>query len=115
LNDLTTTINRKPPKDLHPQVLTIARPDGATLATASGDQTVRLWDVATGAARGGPLVGHKGLIRAVAFSPDGKLLASAGEDDTIRLWDVQTGKPTGRRWSVTRTGSPASRSTRTGP
>jgi WD40 repeat protein len=46
------------------------------VATALGDRTVRLWDVATGAARR-TLEGHSEWVSAVAFSPDGKLVASA--------------------------------------
>ena len=38
-------------------------------------QTVRLWDVATGAARR-TLEGHSDAVDSVAFSPDGKLVAS---------------------------------------
>ena len=65
-------------------------PDGTTLASASGDNTVRLWDTATGAHRQ-TLEGHSSWVNSVAFSPDGTTLASASDDKTVRLWDTATG------------------------
>jgi WD40 repeat protein len=65
-------------------------PDGATLAVASDDRTVRLWDVRTRSALGPPLRGHQDAISAVAFSPDGATLATASNDRTVRLWRVRT-------------------------
>ena len=63
---------------------------------AAGDDTIRLWDVATGRPIGNPLTGHTDQVLSVAFSPDGKTLASGSVDDTVRLWDVATGRPIGQ-------------------
>jgi WD40 repeat protein len=76
--------------------------DGKLLATTGGDNTVMLWDVATGRARAGPLTGH-GIreeqpfpgVRAVAFSPREPILATGGNDTEIRLWDIAKSKALG--------------------
>ena len=65
-------------------------PDGRLLATASSDETARLWDPATGDCLR-TLTGHDSSVGGVAFSPDGRLLATAGSDGTARLWDPATG------------------------
>jgi WD40 repeat protein len=75
--------------------LTVAfSPDGKRLATGGENNTVKLWDVATGREMQ-TLPGHSGDVYAVAFSPDveGRWLASAGEDCTVMVWDSRTGMP----------------------
>ncbi|WP_365973093.1 AAA-like domain-containing protein [Moorena sp. SIO4G3] len=62
-------------------------PDGKTLATASSDHTVRVWDL-----EGNQLALFKGHIRSVnsvSFSRDGKTIATASDDNTVRVWDLE--------------------------
>ncbi|MFF6969093.1 WD40 repeat domain-containing protein [Streptomyces anthocyanicus] len=66
-------------------------PDGTTLATASRDDTVRLWDAAPANGSARPLRGHRGGVTPVVFSPDGRALTTGGNDCTVRLWDVPAG------------------------
>ncbi|BAZ49856.1 WD-40 repeat-containing protein [Nostoc sp. NIES-4103] len=66
-------------------------PDGKTIASASLDNTVKLWNVATGEEIA-ILKGHSDEVRDVAFSPDGKTIASASLDKTVKLWNAATGK-----------------------
>jgi WD domain, G-beta repeat len=67
-------------------------PDGRTLATASDDDTVILWDLSDPTHRrlGQPLTGHTEGVSSVAFTPDGRTLATASDDHTVILWDLAT-------------------------
>lgn len=78
-------------------------PDGATIASAGQDKTVRVWSTQTGA----PLQvlrGHDRWVRCVAFAPDGRTIVSGSDDKTIRVWDRQTGEQRrvlqGHAWAV---------------
>lgn len=63
------------------------------LASASDDDTVRIWDPAIGEQRA-VLEGHENRVNAVCtLELDGQfLLASAGDDGSIRIWDPVAGE-----------------------
>jgi WD40 repeat protein len=95
-------------------------PDGRVLATEHTDQSLTLWEVASGKERA-----HLGRVAAnpvsaasmagfavaadrriaaaepagpttLAFSPDGRALVARGPDNAARVWDVTAGKEVGR-------------------
>jgi eukaryotic-like serine/threonine-protein kinase len=69
-------------------------PGGKFILTASYHET-RLWDLATSALVGEPMV-HKGQVISAAFSPDGKSVVIGSDDKTARIWDALTGRPIGQ-------------------
>jgi WD40 repeat protein/serine/threonine protein kinase len=64
--------------------------DGRFAVCAKGDDTVRVWDLATGTLVQA-LTGHTGAVTAVALSGDGRIAVSGGSDTALRVWDVQNG------------------------
>ncbi len=68
-------------------------PDANTIAAASVDNMLRLWDTQTTKLKA-TLAGHTGPVDSVAYSTDGKTIATAGswKDNTVRLWDAVTGE-----------------------
>ncbi|RKK99148.1 Vegetative incompatibility protein HET-E-1, partial [Fusarium oxysporum] len=65
--------------------------DSKKVASASNDETIRIWDAETGKYER-VLEGHSWSVSSVVFSHDSKKVASASNDETIRIWDAETGK-----------------------
>jgi len=85
-----------PPQQAGPLALDTL--EGRTLVlTGFMEETVCLWDMATGERRGSPMAGHGSPVRsaAVGMSADRVVVATGGDDGTVRVWDAATGRQTG--------------------
>jgi WD40 repeat protein len=63
--------------------------DSKTIATASSDGKIKLWNLEKGELKG-TMMGHEKCVNAIALSPTQELLASGSDDRTVRIWNLQT-------------------------
>jgi F-box and WD-40 domain protein 1/11 len=63
---------------------------GNILASASGDATIKLWDIESGNCLK-TFTGHTRGLACIQFSEDGKTIVSGGNDQSIRVWDIEAG------------------------
>lgn len=65
-------------------------PNSQLIASASEDNTVKLWQPNSKLLR--TFKEHANKVNSVSFSPDGKLIASASDDKTVKIWQPADGK-----------------------
>ena len=61
--------------------------DGRRAVSASGDRTLRIWDLASGACSR-TLEGHIAAVESLSMTPDGRVAVSASSDNTLGVWDL---------------------------
>lgn len=66
-------------------------PDGRRVVSASGDNTLIVWDLASGKAEQ-VLKGHNSYVTSVVVTPDGRRVISGSLDTTVRVWDLVDGQ-----------------------
>lgn len=66
-------------------------PDGKRIVSASGDKTLKIWDIESGRELH-TLRGHRDQVLSLALSKDGTFAMSVSADGSVRSWDLNTGK-----------------------
>ncbi|MEO0600701.1 MAG: ABC transporter permease subunit [Myxococcota bacterium] len=72
-------------------------PDGAWLASGSGDRQARVFGVSAGGLAAPRVIdAHYKEVSAVTFSDDGRVLHTGSRDETVASWETASGRPLGR-------------------
>ena len=66
-------------------------PDGKTVVSGVGDNTLKVWELETGQCRA-TLKGHTQEVAGVAITPDGKKVISGSFDGALRIWSLQSAR-----------------------
>lgn len=66
-------------------------PDGKSIASASTDATVHIWNAETGKTEK-IYTSHTDAVNAICWSPDGLQMASASQDGSVQVWMTFTGE-----------------------
>lgn len=61
--------------------------DGKLLLTAGNDNTLRVWDLASGMLRK-TLRGHAGQVTSCAVAPDGQQVLTGSYDHQVKIWNI---------------------------
>ncbi|KAH8895131.1 DUF1900-domain-containing protein [Thozetella sp. PMI_491] len=61
------------------------------LASASGDLTIKFWDISTGQAA--ITLKQPDIVQSLSWSADGAMLVTTSRDKKLRVWDVRQEKP----------------------
>src|SRR6185295_8605005 len=69
----------------------VVTPDGEHVISAAWDNTLKVWDLATGRALA-TLEGHANRVTRCAVTPDGARVVSASDDHTLKVWDFALGR-----------------------
>ncbi|KAL9097424.1 MAG: hypothetical protein Q9165_000320 [Trypethelium subeluteriae] len=62
-----------------------------TLASSSGDYTIKIWDAEVGAAR--LTLKHGDIVQSLSWNAAGSMIATTCRDKKLRIWDVRQEKP----------------------
>lgn len=61
------------------------------LASSSGDYSIKLWDVESGASK--LALKHSDIVQSMSWNAPGSLLVTTCRDKKLRVWDVRQEKP----------------------